>query len=410
MRQAGRIAAVAGLSTLLMASTAFAGGFALREQSAEGLGSAFAGMAAGSGGPSSMFWNPATMTEHADLGLWSESNVSLIIPDSQADDGGPFPGVTAPGFNDSGNIGRTTPLPASYWQYGVNDRLVFGVSLNTPFGLTTNADNWIGSPHGDKSKVMTMTLTPSVAYKLTDQLSIGAGLQAEYMSVDLTSRTPTGTKFFDVDGNDIDVGFTAGVLFQPTPSTDIGLGFRSSVKHKLKGDGFILGRFDGDITADFSTPELLSIGIRQRITDDLTLMAGAEWANWSRFEELNIKADPSDTTIGVTVEDWEDSWFLSAGAEFAFNEQLLLRAGVAYEKSPVPDATRTPRVPDNDRFWVAAGASYAFNQNNTLTLAYSHIFMKDGDINLAASGTLPALSASFDQSIDIISASFRHDW
>jgi long-chain fatty acid transport protein len=235
-------------------------------------------------------------------------------------------------------------------------------------------------------------------------------LQAEYMSVDLTSATPTGTKFFDVDGDDINVGFTAGLLFQPTPTTDIGLGFRSSVKHKLQGDGFILGRFNGDISADFSTPELVSIGVRQKITSDLTLMAGAEWANWSRFDELNIKADANDATIGLTVEDWKDSWFVSAGAEYAFNEQLLLRAGVAYEKSPVPDATRTPRVPDNDRIWLAAGASYAFNEKTTLTFAYSHIFMEDGDVNLAAGGGLPSLSASFDQSIDIVSASFRRDW
>ncbi len=253
------------LSATLLASSAFAGGFAVREQSVEGQGASFAGVAAGTEGLSSMFWNPATMAQHADQGFVSESNASLIVPYSRAKNGGVAPGAPTAGLNDSGNIGVTTPLPASYWLYGVNDQLVVGASFNAPFGLGTNADDWIGSPHGDKSKAATYTFTPSVSYRLSDVISVGAGVQLEYMTVDVNSRSPAGVEFFKAEGSDFGLGFTAGVLFEPTDTTDIGIGFRSSINHALKGDGFVAGAFDGDITAGFKTPETITIWLRQQL-------------------------------------------------------------------------------------------------------------------------------------------------
>ncbi len=406
---------IAGLALAAMASTqAFAGGFALREQSAEGLGAAFAGVAAGGGtGASSMFWNPATMTQHAAQGLLSDSDTSLILPQSRARDGGPAKGAAAPGISDSGNIGRSAPLPASYWLYGLNDRFVVGLSMNSPFAMTTDSDVWYGSPHGDRSKIRTYTFTPSAAFKLSDSFSIGAGLQAEYMNVDLTSSTPAGVKFFDASAHDVDVGFTLGMLFEPTDTTSIGIGYRSSISHALKGDATIispLGVINPDIVADFKSPETVSVGLRQKLTQNATLLTGAEWANWSRFKDLTIKADPSGTTLGSTKESWKDSWMVSLGGEYAFDDKLTLRAGLAYEKSPVPDATRTPRVPDNDRIWLAMGATYAISNSTSISAAYSHVFMKDGKVNLAGGGGLPPLAATFKQNIDMVSLSITHDW
>jgi long-chain fatty acid transport protein len=398
------------ITALLTVSSAHAGGFSIREQSAEGQGASFAGVAAGTNGLSSMFWNPATMAEHAGNGLMSESNAALIIPTSEAEDGGPAQGSLSPGRSDSGNIGVTSPVPASYWLYGINDQLVIGASLNAPLGLSTNADDWYGSPHGDKSVVRTYTFTPSVAYRISDMISVGAGLQLEYMSVDINSSIPTGVEFFSADGSDFNVGFTAGLFIEPTATTDIGIGFRSGINHKLEGDGFVAGLFNGDITARFKSPEIVTFGIRQEVNEDLRVMAGVEWTNWSRFEQLAVRSAASGKIIGLTVEDWEDSWFFSAGGEYVFNDQLTLRAGAAYEKSPVPDATRTPRVPDNDRIWLSLGASYQISQRMRANVAYSHIFVKDGDVNLAAVGDLPSLSSSFEQSIDIVSASLSMDW
>jgi long-chain fatty acid transport protein len=213
-----------------------------------------------------------------------------------------------------------------------------------------------------------------------------------------------------VQGDDIAFGFTAGILFEPMDGTDIGIGFRSSISHKLEGDGFRAGVYDGDIKANFSTPEIVTIGIKQDITQDLRLMAGVEWANWSRFESLDIKRDDTGAIIASTPQDWDDSWFFSVGGEYDWTEELTVRVGFAYEDSGVPDATRTPRVPDNDRYWLTVGATYRFNNWLTAHLAYSHIFVEDASVNLPAAGGLPPLSANFEQHIDIVSASATIDW
>lgn len=392
------VAAIAG------SSTAFAGGFSIREQSAEGQGASFAGVAAGTNGLSSMFWNPATLSQHNEFGFISEGNAALIAPYSRAKDGVGFGGP------DSGNVGELAIVPASYWSYGITDRLTVGGAFGAPFGLTTDADNgWAGGVHGDKSAVKTYNFSPNVAYQLNDWISVGVGAQIEYMQVDLTSRTPA-LKVLDAEAGGFGFGMTAGILLEPTDTTDIGIGFRSSVSHKLKGDGFRLPVYSGDLTAAFDSPEMVTLGIRQQVSDQVTLLGGVEWTNWSRFKNLTLVADPSGAIVGRTVENWKDGWYFSAGAEYAYSDALLLRAGVAYEKSPVPDATRTPRLPDNDRYWLSVGGSYKIKDNMTAHLAYSHVFMKDGDINLAAGGGLPPLSASFKQHLDIISVGLTTDW
>jgi long-chain fatty acid transport protein len=399
------------LAASILATTsaaALAGGFSVREQSAEGQGTSFAGVAAGTEGLSAMFWNPATLANNNDKGLISEMNSALIMPDISADNGvGSFGGSA-----NSGNIGKLALVPSSYWSYGINEDLTLGVSLNAPFGSTTDAKTWAGSPHGNKSQVVTYNLNPSAAYRIGDMLTLGAGIQAEYMKVNINSRLPTGTEIFKTKGDSIGIGFTAGVLFEPAEGTDIGIGFRSSVKHKLKGNGF-RGAFNGDISANYSSPELITFGISQDITSDFRLKAGVEWSNWSRFQELRINNAATGATIALTPSKWKDSWFFSAGGEYDVNDALTIRAGLGYEKSPVPDATRTPRLPDNDRIWLSAGASYQITESMRASLALTHIRVDDAPVSLAAAGApeVPAsLNAEFKGYTNIVAFSLTRDW
>jgi long-chain fatty acid transport protein len=252
--------------------------------------------------------------------------------------------------------------------------------------------------------VKTYNFNPSASFKLNDMISVGVGAQIEYMTVDLTSRLPgSGTKAFRTKGDDIGLGFTVGVLFEPTDTTDIGIGFRSSVSHVLKGDGFHLPAVNSAIRAKFQAPETLTVGVRQKVGEQLTLLGGVEWANWSRFKELRITDASGAPFVAPTAFNWKDSWYFSAGAEFAYNDALTLRGGLAYEKSPVPDATRSVRVPDNDRTWVSLGASYQFSESMRANLAYSHVFIADGDVGAP-------LNTRFKQHLDIVSVGLTRDW
>jgi long-chain fatty acid transport protein len=394
-------------SLALLGGSALAGGFAVREQSAEGQGSSFAGVAAGTNGLSAMFWNPATISQHNEQGYISENNVSLILPSSEGTAAG------APvGLADSGNIGVLGIVPASYSVYGLTEEITLGMAVTAPYGLATNSDLWIGSPHGNKSEIFSINVTPSVAWKPIDGLTVAVGVQGEYFRGTFSSQSPaSGTNFLFVKADDIAFGFVGGILLEPTDTLDIGIGFRSSIDHKLEGDGSFLpaAYLDDDMSARVKTPEMVTAGIRWQATEDWTFMGGVEWANWSRVKSLDISLDNAGVVLS-TPENWKDSWFFSLGAEYAMTEQLTLRAGAAYELSPVPDSTRTPRLPDNDRLWLSIGAGYKVNDWLTANIAYSHVFIKDGGINLAAGGGLPALNANFEQSLNIVAASAVIDW
>ncbi len=373
------------IGALLLAGTSIvnAGAFALREQSAYGQGSSFAGVAAG-GSLSSAFWNPATMSQV--MGYETEQVVTGIFPISD---------VTTSVDGDVGDIGRDGFVPAGYNAYRWNENLVLGVSVNGPFGLrtkypmTSNVRNIAGT-----SEVFSVNVTPMASYSLTDSLSIGAGVQIQYLDVRLTDRAVLAGV---LEGDDIGVGFTAGIQWRPMDGTEIGLGFRSAVEHDLDGD------YNGlNITVPgIKTPEMVSLGVRQRINDAWTAMATVEWTNWSRISTFPVVS--GGATLFPLAFEYNDGWFASIGAEYAWNDYLTLRGGVGYEWSPIDNGNRTFRLPDNDRLWLSLGGSYKVNDRISLDLGYSYLLVDD-TVLLAAQNF--GISGSSDGQVHIISGAF----
>jgi long-chain fatty acid transport protein len=395
------------------ADAAFAGGFAVREQSAELQGMSFAGAAAGSMGLSSMFFNPATVTMHN--GLNNESNIAFIITDSVMDDAGFAPGVPAPGLNNSGNIahgnliGEFATVPASYYNYQWNENIFLGLSINSPFGLETQAENaYAGTPHGVHSKVFNVIASPVVGYKINDMISVAVGPQISYINGKLTSSSNPAVFQEDISlkGDDWGFGVTAGVHVQIAEGTSVGVGYRSVVKHKLEGN--FRSPFSGRVpaSAKVDLPHTVTVSASHQVTDALKINASFEWADWSSLKALNIST-PLAGFPPSTVFNWKDSFFYAIGAEYAFNEDLTVRAGFAYEDSPVPDSTRGPRVPDNDRYWLSAGASYQLRDWVTVHGSYTHIFVEDAPVSLTAPSPF---FGTFETDINIVSLSATMYW
>jgi len=267
------------------------------------------------------------------------------------------------------------------------------------------------------SDLKTFNLNPILGLRLGKALSVGFGVQIQYAKATLTSRLAPGVVPFAISpalnagfesrlkGDDVALGFTAGVLIEPVDGTRIGLGFRSGISHKLRGRAQFGSPLavvaSSSASAPLDLPETLTLSLRQEISEDLTLLASFEWANWGVFKNLTAFASVFPGGTSVTPENWNDSYFFSVGGEYKATDKLTVRAGVAYEDSPVPDSTRTPRVPDNNRVWVNVGGSYNLNNWISFSAAYSHIFMEDGDVNLPAT-TVPSLSATFKQETDIV--------
>lgn len=405
-------ALVVASSVLAMgASVVQAGGLAVREQSTSSQGASFAGSAAG-GDLSSGFWNPAAFGI-AGWGFTTESHAALIVP------GGDVSGtsVGSPFLPDSADIGKIALVPASYAAYRINKDLVLGLSINSPFGLATKPDPflWEGSFIGQTSKLFTANIAPTLSYQVAPGLFIGAGAQLEYMSLKFKFFDGVGTAIADID-DDVGVGFTAGILWQPSKSTSIGLGFRSSVEHRMDGSLTVpaAGGATAPVNATFETPEIVTLSARQAIAPNTRLLGTIEWTNWSRFGVIPIVGSGPVTgslTDRTLPGNWHDGWLYSVGLEYDYSQKLTLRTGVAFERSPIQNATeRLIQVPDSDRWWVSGGATYRINEKMAVDFAYTHIFFDDAPINRTGLTGAPTFVGQADHSADIVSFSFKNKW
>lgn len=444
----GRVASVAG--ALLLATTSVqAGGFAIREQSTSGLGAAFAGVAAG-GDLSSIYWNPAALA--AVPGMNFESHYALLIPDQELTAtsaitqtaGGPVDLINDAGFSrTSGNIFDLAVVPASYGGMQLNSKLSIGVGINSPFGLVTEPEDgdYAGAELARRAQIFTINLNPVASYKISDTIAIGVGPQVEYMKATLkfaTGAPSNPSTSFKGDTDKVDLGFTAGVMLTPMPGTSIGLGFRSSVEHELRGRfrtlpgvvtplGVTSVRFNVAAKAKIETPEIVTVSLKQAISPKLTAMGTFEWTNWSRFDTLTVSSTAPGTSIGALLlsggataatpaganlaeltPSWDDSWFLSLGMEYDYTDQLRVRAGIAYEESPVqnPDQ-RLFALPDSNRLWLSAGATYALSDRTTIDLAYTHIFIEESKTVQTTTSGFTTVAADVEASTDIIAFSLK---
>ncbi|TDH58641.1 transporter [Dankookia rubra] len=434
-------AAGLGIGTLALAGPAGATGFELREQSAVGQGAAFAGAAARDDDPSMIFFNPAAMASLP--GVQGAIVGSGIFPNAEAKSGSATRNAALGGSpitgSTGGDIGLDAFVPALHSTVQLAPDWHFGLSVTSPWGLVTKqAEDSIARYHALTSSLKTVNVTPAVSWQALPTLSLGIGLQIQYADARLSNAVDFGAigaaqripgfvpgardGRSTVTGDDTSVGFTLGAQWQPLAGTRLGLSFRSAMFHTLQGDAQFQGvPFPVSLSPSFAntaaqaklvTPETVTLGLRQRIDERWTALAGLEWTNWSRFRDLTVNF-ANGRAPSVTEERWRDSVFASIGGEYRWNEALTLRAGFAYDQTPVREADRTPRIPDNDRYWLSAGASYQVNRNITLSAAYTHIFAPDATVNLQDPGPNNTnlfrgnLTSTYHASVDIVTAQLR---
>ncbi len=415
--------AALALSAAAMTAPAAASGFELWEQSTYGTGMAYAGIAAG-GSLSTQFWNPATLGEVN--GLIYETDLSGVLPnvDVTLD-----PSILSTPAQDQGNVLASSIIPATSIGYRVNQNIILGFELNAPFGLTSSypdrsyAHNFLGGESVlGYSHIVTIEANPNIAYQFNDQLTVAAGLQAQYMELKETGFGET-TGVYSGHTNDIGFGYTLGIDWKPLKGTTIGVGYRSGITNKIEGNlsgiyipgpGF-LPPLSG--TLSVKTPAILSVGIAQELDDRWTLRAGAEFTNWSVLKSVPVTGDAAAViyeffgTPSIPF-NYKDAWFASVGAEYKATKELTVRGGLGYETSPLSDATRDFRVPDADRIWVSAGLSYAPQKWYSFDVGYSYLHGLAKHIDAAAPyGGGPTLngpfSATYTSDISIVSVAWK---
>lgn len=404
-------------------STAQAGGLAIREQSTQFMGTAFAGNAAG-GGLSSMFWNSASLGE-AKGGLHSESNVTLILPSSEFTVTNDQPFIGGAGTTQTQD--RPAWLTSSYYSYRVNDKLALGLAVNSPFGLANEVEpDWAGRLQHRSAALLTVNANPMAAFEVMPGVHIGAGVQIQFAQ--LRFKTANGTSIFNpnaastkLKGDDLSLGYTAGILLKPAEGTSIGIGYRSSVAHSIRGNGYNIAVDNGlggfvvipqtSFRLDVDTPQMITASFRQAVTSSLRLMGTVEWTNWGNLDinPIYLNNFPSGSNFDFQ---WHDGWYFALGGEYDWSDRLTLRAGGAYEISPIKNPSeRLLQAPDSDRTWLSFGATYKYSEAVTFDLAYTHIFVEDSRTSRTPANGNAAftLDADVESKVDIFSVGLKID-
>jgi long-chain fatty acid transport protein len=406
------VAAAVASAFLLTAGQAGASGFQLQEQGASGLGVAYSGMAAAVQDASTAFWNPAGMTYLPGKNVTAA--IHYIIPSSRFNDSG----STYSALGSGGQGGESAFVPAMFGTWQLDPRWTVGLAINVPFGLGTQWDSpWAGQYHGVKSEIQTMNINPTVAFKVNQMFSVGLGVSYQQLKGVLTTALPppapanVGGFLGVVDADDWAWGWNIGAMIDFRQGTRIGLTYRSSISYKLEGTFDTPPAFaaaQSNVQADVKLPDTFSIGLSHQFNPKLRVLADYTYTGWDSIQSLDIvrtSGPLTGRTLSSTELRFDNSWRIGVGAEYQLNQPWLLRAGIAYDTTPVQDAYRTPRLPDNDRTWLSVGARYSHSAMMSFDFGYTYIWVDDASSQLPNTPPgIGSLNGSYKANVQILAA------
>jgi long-chain fatty acid transport protein len=444
-----------GMLLCCASGSAFASGFALLEQSASRLGTAFAGTAAAADDATTIFYNPAGMSKLADTQFMVVASGIRIRSEFHNENSQPALGQPLGG--EGGDAGDWNAVPAAYLAVPLNDRFALGFGVNAPFGLRLEYENgWMGRFQALNNDIKTYNFNPALSWRVNKLLSLGVGanyqrIQAELTNaVNYTAVVAQGLQTLaaagqvpaalvpglisananleghtSVRGDDGAWGYNAGVLFEFSDDTRLGLSYRSTIDYTIEGSvrfttptpsnpvgaGIIAAASapgaalaTGPARVDLKLPDIATVSFFQRL-GRVELLADVAWTGWSTIQELRI-VRANGEVLSVTPERWKDTWRYAVGATYQLNDQWKLRGGVAHDGTNVPNSTRTARLPDSERNWIAIGGQWKPSDDWVVDVGYAHLFADDArlhqdDGNAVARGFLIGKQKS---SVDIVSA------
>ncbi|MHC6224046.1 OmpP1/FadL family transporter [Pseudomonas sp. X10] len=404
---------ILGLALLLgsVSPRALAGGILIYEAGQEGAGLANAGAAALASDPSVLMSNPAGLTELS--GTQISANAQLILGDLRfsRDGNNQFNG------NEGGNALHYLPGASLFISHQLDERSAIGFGLYGNFGLALDYDDdWAGRYFSQETAIIGVSLQPTFAYKVTDDLSIGIGPRLMYayyraeVAVDnnllgLRDRPDGQLQYKDTD---VGTGINLGLLYHLDARTRIGLAYTSKVKLEFDDKPHLrnissplinaaLRRLDADaLELDMEVPQTVLLSVAHDLDSQWTLLGSLGWQDWSAFGDIGVEVDANAAGVSRSVDrQYKDTWHLSLGARYQATPQLRWSLGLGYDSSAVNDRDRTVDNPMGETWRLATGLNYQLEEGLDLHLSYTLIWLGDMDTAQAKARSGTTLSGSY---------------
>jgi long-chain fatty acid transport protein len=360
------------LSALLLAAfsaNAPAAGLQYWQQNASGLGVAYAGSAAVGDDASTVYFNPAAMTRLPGIqvslgatGAWPSyrySNAGVGI--------------------DGGDAGLSQWSGNGYATWQALPDLSLGIGISQPFGLGSDYDaNWAGAPQALRSEIRTVNYNPSLAYRVSEKISLGIG--ANYQTFD-TDLTRTGSSYSGSDGA---WGWNAGALFTLSPAMRVGVSYRSATS------------FSPDGGSGVKLPDMAIVSVWQQVSDRWEAMGDISYTHWSATRSLGA---PGEST------NFDNAWRVAWGAAYRATDSWKLKFGIAYDRSPTRSSNeRIAPMPDADNLWLSLGAQWNAGRWGRIDAGYSYIFVRNSNIDSTGNGI--RLQGNYDINNQLLGAQY----
>jgi long-chain fatty acid transport protein len=415
--------AVIGAALLVIAGTrspVHAAAFANGIQSASTGSVATAGSTANAGDASTIYYNPAGMSLLNRPELLS--NGAFLDISTRFQNGGTLDPLGNPVRGSSGNKDQNIIIPALFATLPISDRIHAGIGVFSPYGqINTFPSDWVGRYQLQRTALKTIDVDMAASFKVTDSISVGAGIDAQrahyfrgsaldFGSLCAISVGPAGCSLLglspqaadgtlNVDFVNWNAGFNLGLLYNDDDVTHFGLSYRSAIRHNFSGSAnfdvppaaapLTLGELFKNTSASSSItmPDTVAVGIDHIISDRLTVLSDIDWTHWSRLQQLTLVFSNPAQPVQSQLLNWKDSWRVSFGLIYRLDDDLELRSGIGWDQTPIPASFRTADLPDSDMILTTVGATYRLNDMFSGTIAYFHGFFTRAPVNLAVPGS-----------------------
>ncbi len=382
MENAKKVTIVLAVLTVgLIYPSVYAGGLYVNEFGTPSMGTAGAGAQAWADDASTSFHNPAGMTRIEGREFMFTGGI--LYSRVKYDTDFVLPVV---GGGDGSDAGGCVPLGAIFYTHSLNEKLKFGLNVISISGAVLDYDDdWAGRFLAQNVSLLTVTINPSLAYKVTDKLSVGAGFGAMYANLEFDLALPgpptplPGPGKAELDGDDWAYGYNLGVMYELSDRTRLGVVYWSEIELEFDGD-LEVSPANLSVGADTEVPlaQWIKGGIYHELNDRWALVGTVGWEDWSTFDNLLISTEQNTANV---PRNWHDTWHYAGGFHYRPSERWLLQAGFSYDTSPVDSDDRTPDMPIDRQVRYAVGCQYKWSESLKIGAAFEYIDLGDAKIN-----------------------------